>query len=365
MGTQTIAVPCILMRAGTSRGPFFLGRDLPSDHLSRDEFLLSAMGSGHELQIDGIGGGNPLTSKVAIVSPSTHPDADVDYLFAQVRVKERMVDTSPNCGNMLSGVGPFAIDRGLVRAQDGLTTVRIRNLNTGKLVDAVVTTPAARVAFDGTCRIDGVPDPAAPVRLTFLDAAGSKTGKLLPTGNVVDLIDGVAVTCIDAATPLMIVRACDLRKTATEAADELDSDRAFMNRLEALRIKAGALMGLGDVRNLVIPKPVIIAPAQAGGDLSARYFMPHATHKAFAVTGAVGLATACATPGTIPNLLLGEKVSQDQFAIEHPTGRIELAWSIDAANGLPVVSLLRTVRKIFEGNIYARVSNRLEPVRHA
>ena len=365
MRTQTIAVPCVLMRAGTSRGPFFLGSDLPSDPGSRDEVLISAMGSGHELQIDGIGGGNPLTSKVAIVSPSQRPDADVDYLFAQVKVEDRKVDTSPNCGNMLSGVGPFAIDRGLVRAQDGVTTVRIRNVNTGKLVDAVVTTPGARVAYDGNCWIDGVPEPAAPVKLRFLDAAGSKTGKLLPTDNVVDLVDGVPVTCIDAAIPLVIVRASDVGKKGTEAPVDLDSDCAFMSRLDALRIKAGALMGLGDVRNLVIPKPVIVAPGQAGGDLSARYFMPHATHKAFAVTGAVGLATACATPGTIPNLLLGEKATQERIAIEHPTGRIELALSVDETSGLPAASLLRTVRKIFEGNIYARVSGTLETACHA
>ena len=356
MVTETIAIPCVLMRAGTSRGPFFLSSDLPADDGMRDEVLLSAMGSGHELQIDGIGGGNPLTSKVAIVSPSRRADADLDYLFVQVRVKERKVDTSPNCGNMLSGVAPFAIDRGLVRARDGMTTVRIYNTNTDKLVDAVVMTPGAQVSFEGDFRIDGVSEPAAPVRLTFLDAAGSKTGRLLPTGNAIDLIDGAAVTCIDAAMPLVIARAADLGKDGTESADELDSDRAFLERLNTLRVRAGALMGLGDVRELVIPKPVIVAPARWGGDLTARYFMPHATHKAFAVTGAVGLATACATAGTIPNQLMGGAVTNDSVAIEHPTGRMELALSVDAAGGPPIVSLLRTVRKIFDGNIFARVS---------
>ena len=238
--------------------------------------------------------------------------------------------------------------------------------NTGKLVDAVVTTPGARVAYDGNCWIDGVPEPAAPVRLRFLDAAGSKTGRLLPTDNVVDLIDGAAGDLHrrgDAARHRQSLRPRQGR--APKHADDLDSDRAFMSRLDALRIKAGALMGFGDVRDLVIPKPVIVAPGQAGGDLSARYFMPHATHKAFAVTGAVGLATACATPGTIPNHLMGEKATHDRIAIEHPTGRIELALSVDETSGLPVASLLRTVRKIFEGNIYARVSSTLEAACHA
>jgi 2-methylaconitate cis-trans-isomerase PrpF len=356
MSTQTIAVPCVLMRAGTSRGPFFLRSDLPEDTGLRDEVLLSAMGAGHELQIDGIGGGNPLTSKVAIVSPSNRPDAELDYLFVQVTVKERRVDTSPNCGNMLSGVAPFAIDRGLVPARDGLTPVRIYNVNTGKLVDAVVSTPGARVSFEGNYTIDGVSEPAAPVQLTFLDAAGAKTGKLLPTGRAIDMIDGVAVTCIDAAMPLVIARAVDLGKQGTESAHELDSDRAFLERLNTLRVRAGALMGLGDVRELVIPKPVIVAPARRDGDLTARYFMPHATHKAFAVTGAVGLATACATSGTIPNQSLGGMGTKDSIVIEHPTGRMELSVSVDTASGLPVASLLRTVRKIFEGNIFARVS---------
>lgn len=359
MGKQTIAVPCVLMRAGTSRGPFFLGSDLPSDVRVRDEVLLAAMGSGHELQIDGIGGGNPLTSKVAIVSPSPRPGVDVDYLFAQVKVKDRQVDTSPNCGNMLSGVGPFAIERGLVAARDGVTTVRIHNVNTGKLIDAAVSTPGARVTFEGDCRIDGVPDAAAPVRLTFLDAAGSKTGKLLPTGAATDLIDGVPVTCIDAATPLMIVRAADLGKTATETPNELDADQDLIGRLNELRLKAGAMMGLGDVHSLVIPKPVIIGFPQGTGDLSARYFMPHAAHKAFAVTGAVGLATACATPGTLPNLLLDRKSTKGALVIEHPSGQIELVLSLDPISGLPTASLLRTVRKIFEGNVYAHIGSRI------
>ena len=263
---KTIGLPCVLMRGGTSRGPFFVGSDLPADITARDAVLLSAMGAGHELQIDGLGGGNPLTSKVAIVSKSTRPGIDVDYLFAQVKVGERAVDTSPNCGNMLSGVAPFAIEKGLVAARHGLTSVRIYNINTGKVIDSTVMTPDGRVTYDGDCRIDGVPGAAAPIELTFLDAAGAKTGRLLPTGKPLDRICGVDVSCVDAATPLVIMRAGEFGKTASETPAELDADRAFMARINEIRILAGALMGLGDVTNLVIPKPVIIGAARHGGN---------------------------------------------------------------------------------------------------
>ncbi len=349
----TVRIPCTLMRAGTSRGPFFLAADLPEDTAARDQILLSAMGSGHDLQIDGLGGGHPLTSKVAIVSRSQHSGADVDYLFAQVNVSARRVDTSPNCGNMLAGVGPFAIEKGLVTAQNGSTTVNIFNVNTGKIIEAVVQTPDGRVTFEGNCRVDGVSDPAAPIQLSFVDSAGSKTGSLFPTGRPIDRIDDVDVTCIDMATPLVIMRAHDLGKSATEEPSALDADRSFMERLEAIRVEAGRRMGLGDVRALVIPKPVIVGSPRHGGTISARYFMPHAAHRAFAVTGAVGLATAIATPGTIPHSYLLSGSDLDSICIEHPTGTIELALR-HHADRAPVASVLRTVRKIFDGVVYAR-----------
>lgn len=358
---MTFSLPCTLMRGGTSRGPFFLAKDLPVDPAARDAVLLSAMGAGHDLQIDGIGGGNPLTSKVAIVSRSTRPDTDIDYLFAQVMVAERRVDTSPNCGNMLSGVGPFAIEKGLVKARNGETPVRIFNINTGKQIQALVQTPGGRVTYDGDCHIDGVPDAAAPVQLTFLDSAGAKTGKLLPTGAPVDWIDGIACTLIDAATPLMIVDARDLSKSAQERPAELDADRDFMERLEALRIEAGRRMGLGDVRALVIPKPVLIGAATKGGTLTARYFMPHSTHKALAVTGAVGIATACATPGTIANTFIPESECGAPIRIEHPSGCLELALTRPRSDGALEATLIRTARKIFEGAVFARVPESVAP----
>ena len=227
-----VRIPSVLMRGGTSRGPFFLRSDLPADASARDNVLIAAMGAGHELQVDGIGGGHPLTSKVAIVGPSKFQGADVDYLFAQVKVRERVVDTSPNCGNMLAGVGPFAIETGLVPATDGTTLVRIHNVNTGKLIEARIATPDGHVTYDGDAAIDGVPGTAAPVYLAFIDAAGSKTGSLLPTGAPIDRCNDIEVSCVDAAMPVMIVRARDLGKTARETPAELQADRAFMARLE-------------------------------------------------------------------------------------------------------------------------------------
>ncbi len=247
-------IPCVLMRGGTSKGPVFLAWDLPVAIAERDELLLNLMGSGHELEIDGIGGGSPQTSKVAIVSPSLHPDADVDYLFVQVMVSQRRVDTAPNCGNMLCAVGPFAIEQGLVKPSGDLTRVRIRNLNTGTFVNSEVQTPEGKVRYEGDTAIDGVPGTAAPVQLTFLDAAGSKTGKLFPTGQPQDLIDGIPVTRIDMAMPMVIVQASQLGKRGDESPAELDADKAFLQRLESLRLKAGLAMGLGDVSDKVIPQ---------------------------------------------------------------------------------------------------------------
>ncbi len=244
MSNDLLSIPCVLMRGGTSRGPFFLASDLPADIAERDRLLVEVMGSGHPLQIDGIGGGNALTSKVAIIDRSSRADADVDYLFAQVRVEQQVVDTSPNCGNMLAAVGPYAIERGLVQAQDPQTEVRIHNVNTGKLIIATVETPGGHVVYRGDTRIAGAPGSAAPVRLSFLDAAGARTGKLLPSGHARETIDGVPVSLVDCAMPMMLVRAEDLGVRGDASPAELNSDAAFMRRLEALRIEAGARMGM-------------------------------------------------------------------------------------------------------------------------
>jgi 2-methylaconitate cis-trans-isomerase PrpF len=351
-----VRIPSVLMRGGTSRGPFFLRSDLPTDAAARDAVLIAAMGAGHELQVDGVGGGHPLTSKVAIVGPSQVTGADVDYLFAQVKVRERVVDTSPNCGNMLAGVGPFAIETGLVPATDGATLVRIYNVNTGKLIEARVATPGGRVTYDGDTVIDGVPGAAAPVYLAFIDAAGSKTGALLPTGAAVDRCGDVEVSCVDAAMPVMIVRARDLGKTARETPAELEADRAFMARLEQLRIAAGARMGIADAAERVIPKPVLVAPATHGGTLATRYFMPHQCHNALATTGAVALATACVTPGTIAAELAGRIDLPATLAFEHPSGHLDVRLERRDGAAQPVAAIVRTARRLFEGAVLVKRS---------
>jgi 2-methylaconitate cis-trans-isomerase PrpF len=342
-----IRIPCVIMRGGTSRGPFFLASDLPADPVLRNALLLSAMGAGNDLGIDGIGGGNPLTSKVAIVGPSSVADADVDYLFAQIRMAEGVVDTSANCGNMLSAVGPFAIEAGLIAARGETTRVRIHNVNTSKRIEAIVATPGGIVTYDGEASIDGVPGTAAPVELAFPDVAGAHTGRLLPTGRATETIRGVEVTCLDDAMPVMIARAADFGFTGHEDPSAF-ANPDFRTRLETMRREAGWCMGLGDVSALVVPKPALIASA-AGATLAVRYFMPHECHKALAVTGAVALATACATPGTVAAALAGAVTLPQTVTFAHPSGQL----AVTLAPG-PEARVRRTARRVFEGAVFAR-----------
>lgn len=345
-------------------------KDLPSRKQDRAEILLGLMGSGHALQIDGIGGGNPLTSKVAIVERSSHPNADVDYLFAQVDVVKRRVDFGPNCGNMLSAVGPYSIETGLVEARDGITIVRVHNLNTQRLIECRVPTSGGQVCYEGDTRISGVPGSSAAIQLDFLDIVGTRTSGLLPTGNVCDLIDDIEVTCLDAATPILMINAADLGLTGRESAADMDDNAALLERLERIRRKAGRLMGLGDVSQSVLPKPVLVSPAQdAGNTLCTRYFVPHRCHKAIAVTGAVAVAAAVSVPGTIANriasssgkLMSGKLMSQ--VSLEHPSGVIELG--IEHRNGDPCdiarASLIRTARKIMSGIIFYSLATASNP----
>ncbi len=348
-------IPCVLMRGGTSKGPFFLASDLPSDPQQRDEVLIAAMGSPHEYQVDGVGGGNPLSSKVAIISPSKHSGADVDYLFAQVLVNERRVDTKPNCGNMLVAVGPFAIEAGLVAATGAETVVRIHNVNTQSLVEAIVQTPGGRVNYAGTAAIDGVAGTAAPVKINFKSAVGAVTGKLLPTGRPLDVIDGIEVSCVDMAMPVVLMRAEQFGKTGCETPAELDADKALLARMEAVRIKAGVLMGMGDVAKLVVPKIALLAGPRHGGTITSRFFMPHACHKAHAVTGAICVASACAIEGTVASQLAPLRTApQGVVRIEHPSGMIEVDLDVEL-NGKQAVmrraALIRTARRLFQGEV--------------
>ena len=347
-------IPCVIMRGGTSRGPFFLASDLPADAASRADVLLAVMGSPHEYQVDGIGGANPLTSKVAIISKSKHPDADVDYLFAQVLINERLVDTKPNCGNMLVAVGPFAIESGLIPARDPETTVRIFNVNTQALVDAIVQTPNGRVTYSGDTAIDGVPGTAAPVKLNFKSAIGAVTGKMLPTGKSLDVIEGIEASCVDVAMPIVLMRAEQFGKTGHETANELDADKELLACMEAIRRKAGVLMGMGDVSQLVVPKIALLSRPRKGGTIASRYFVPYACHKAHAVTGTVCVACACAIPGTVAsNLVTLPRAPQGVVKIEHPSGMIAIDLDFDHSGAEPVMrraALIRTARRVFEGH---------------
>lgn len=348
-------IPCVIMRGGTSRGPFFLASDLPADAPTRDAVLLAVMGSPHEYQVDGIGGAISVTSKVAIVDRSRRREADVDYLFAQVGIAEAVVDTKPNCGNMLVAVGPFAIEAGLVPAADPETTVRIFNVNTGALVEATVQTPGGAVTYSGDVAIDGVPGTAAPVKLNFRSAIGSVTGKMLPTGRPLDRIEGVEASCVDIAMPIVMMRAADLGKSGYETPAELDADRALMERLEAIRRKAGALMGMGDVSQRVVPKVALLAPPRGTGAISSRYFVPDACHRAHPVTGTVCIAAACTIPGTVASQIAPRlRAPQGFVRIEHPSGTMLIDLDFELAAGRPELrraALVRTARRIFEGHV--------------
>lgn len=342
------------MRAGTSRGPFFLREWLPPDEVSRDETLIGAIGASDLLQLDGVGGGSTLTSKVAIVSRSVEPGCDVDYLFVQVGVGQRSVDTRPNCGNMLAGVVPFAIEQGLVAAADGATTVRVFNVNTRSRIDVTVQTPGRRVTYVGNARIDGVAGTGAPIRLNFLDAWGAVTGSVFPTGQRIDVIDGVELTCIDAAMPLMIVRAPDLGVSGHESPIELDANAALLQRLEALRVAAGHLMGLGDVSRSVVPKPVLVSEGDSATSVTSRYFTPRRCHASHAATGAIGVATAFALPGTVASARTRITGAQE-VTVLHPQGRIDVEVELVGLGEdthIGRAALVRTARKILEGQLH-------------
>jgi hypothetical protein len=356
MTTSQIAIPCILMRGGTSKGPYFMAKDLPSEPALRDQVLLAAMGSPDARQIDGIGGATTLTSKVAIVSPSTRPGVDVDYLFAQVEIEAARVDTKPPCGNMMAGVGPFALETGMVKIQGDVSRVRIYHVNIDAKVEAIVQTPGGRVSYEGDTAIDGVPGTSAPVMMNFMDVAGSSCGSLLPTGNAIDIIDGVPVTCMDAAMPVMMLAAASVGKTGYETPAELDADKEMFKRIEKIRRIAGEKMGLGDVSESVTPKVILLAKPRFGGTVTSRYLVPHKTHAAHAVTGGICLACCC---------LLEDGVAAEfvdlpdgppyPIKIEHPSGDIEIMLDADPGRGnvtLRSAGTLRTARKIMRGEVY-------------
>ncbi|WLD58458.1 4-oxalomesaconate tautomerase [Salinispirillum sp. LH 10-3-1] len=344
---------CMWMRGGTSKGAFFLAEDLPSDIVQRDAFLLRVMGSPDERQIDGMGGADPLTSKVAVVSRSSQPGADVNYLFLQVYVDQALVSDAQNCGNMLAGVGPFAIERGLIKPQGDETDVAIYMENTQQIAVATVQTPNGMVTYTGNADIDGVPGTAAPVLIEFQDVAGSSCGALLPTGNVRDLIDGTWVTCIDNGMPTVLLRANDLGISGQESREDLDANLTLKKRLEAIRLQAGYIMNLADVTDKTVPKMTLVSAALNGGALSTRTFIPHRCHASIGVLGAVSVATACAIPGSIAAEF--SSVGSERrltIDVEHPIGKTTVVLTRDDDGQMKGAGILRTARKLFDGTVF-------------
>lgn len=346
-------IPCLWMRGGTSKGAYFLASDLPADPAARDDLLLRIMGSPDARQIDGIGGADPLTSKVAILAPASRPDADVDYLFLQVFVDQALVSDAQGCGNILAGVGPAAIERGLVAVAGDETPVRIHMLNTGEVALARVQTPGGRVSYRGEARIDGVPGSHAAVPLMFQNIAGSMCGSLLPSGNVVDVIDGVECTLIDNGMPCVIMAAADFGLTGQEDREALDADAGLKARLESIRRQAGPLMNLGDVAEKSVPKMTLVSPATRGGAINTRSFIPHRCHATIGVFAAVSVATACTLEGS-PAAALAVLPGDGRYLIEHPTGAAEVLIETDAAGNVTGAGTLRTARKLFDGRVFPR-----------
>jgi 4-oxalomesaconate tautomerase len=351
------AIPATLMRGGTSKGLYLHSRDLPRDRAARDRVLLAALGSPDERQIDGVGGAHPLTSKVAVIGPAARTDADVDYLFLQVFVDRADVSDAQNCGNILAGVGPWAIENGLVMVAGPTTPVRIHMVNTASVAIAHVPTPGGAVEYEGDVRIDGVPGTAAGISIDFLDLAGSSCGSLLPTGAAVDRIDGIDVTCIDNGMPVVILAASDLGLTGSESPAALEADAALKMRIEKLRLALGPRMNLGDVAKKTVPKISLVSPARRGGALQTRTFIPHRVHEAIGVLGAVSVATACRLPDSVAARVAGGNASSglQRLDIEHPSGffSLEMDVTIDGQQiRVNRSALLRTARKLMSGSVF-------------
>jgi 4-oxalomesaconate tautomerase len=373
-------IPCLFMRGGTSKGPFFKESDLPADIATRDRVLLSVMGSPDKRQIDGLGGAHPLTSKVAIVRKSTTPGVDIDFLFAQLQPDKDTVDTTPNCGNMLAGVVPFALETGLVQARGETSTFRVLTLNTDMACDITVQTPllpaikigisnkqaspvTRYVEYAGHARIDGAPGSSAPITINFLDTAGSVCSSLLPTGQVKDTItvtgDGFApftldVTCIDNGMPLVVFKASDLGRTGYESSSELNADDDLKKRIEALRLQISLKMGLGDVAQKNYPKMTLVAPPRDGGSITTRSFIPHVCHDAIGVLAAVTVGTACVLKGSVcDGVAVMQEGATQHVSVEHPTGEFSVALETDPNNPQNVTkaALLRTARLLMRGEV--------------
>lgn len=355
-----IGLPAMMMRGGTSKGAYFLASDLPAGAAERDDLLLRVMGSPDPRQIDGIGGAHPLTSKVAVVSPSDLAGVDVDYLFLQVVVDEAVVTDKQNCGNILAGIGPFAVERGLVEAADGETSVRIRMVNTDGLVTATFPTPGGRPRYNGDTSIDGVPGTAAPILLEFEassdEARAGGDARVFPTGNIRDTFGGIPVTCVDNGMPVVVVAASSLGQTGYETVAELEADSELRRRVAELRLEAGKAMGLGDVSGTTVPKVSLVAPPRHGGTISTRTFIPVRVHESIGVLGGVSVGTAVMVPGAV-GADLARPPGGTRLEIEHPSGALQVAAELDTTVTPPRVvrsGVVRTARKLFDGEVFPR-----------
>lgn len=354
MAAMQTSIPTLFMRGGTSRGPFFKECDLPADVATRDRVLLAVMGSPDRRQIDGLGGANPLTSKVGIVRPGSQPGVDLEFLFAQLQPDRDTVDTTPNCGNMLAAVVPFALETGMLKAQGDTSTFRVLTLNTDMQCDITVSTPDGEISYAGDAQIDGVPGTSAPIKINFLDTAGSVCSGLLPTDKVRDVIDGIEVTCIDNGMPLVILRAADVGRSGYESVAEMNADTELKARIERLRIACGHEMGLGDVTTRNYPKMTLIAPPRDGGSLTTRSFIPHVCHDAIGVLAAVTVGTACVLDGAVTEgIAVVPQGHVRMVSVEHPTGEFSVELELDRANPQEVkrAALLRTARLIMRGEV--------------
>ena len=348
-------IPCVLMRGGTSKGPFFKASDLPDDPVLRDQVLIAAMGSPDARQIDGVGGANPLTSKVAIVKRSERNGVDLDYLFVQVVVDEPRASIKQNCGNMLAGVGAFAVQEGMIEARGDETTLTVFMENSGSLADVTFATPGGQPEYDGDARIDGVPGTASPVMTNFRGTEGSTCGALLPTGNLLDTVNGIEVTCIDNGMPCVIFEASAVGRTGYESRDDLNADAELKKIVEALRLEVGPMMNLQDVGSLTVPKMTLVAPPRNGGSITTRSFIPHDCHAAIGVFAAVSVATACIMEGSPASRVAPIPAgARKMFSMEHPAGEMSVEMEFEGSAEAPVIkraALLRTARRLFEGQI--------------
>jgi 4-oxalomesaconate tautomerase len=348
------AIPCMMMRGGTSKGAYFLAADLPTDKAERDRTLLSIMGSPDPRQIDGIGGADPLTSKVAIIKPSQREGIDIDYLFLQVFVDQAIVTDAQNCGNILAGVAPFAIERGLVNTSQGHTHVRIFMENTEQVATVRVSTPNGEVCYAGDTVIDGVPGTAAPLLIEFAQTQGSTCGALLPTGHTKDVVDGYEITCIDNGMPVVLVNAQQFGMTGRESREQLEQNEPLKSKLEALRLAVGPMMNLGDVTHKSVPKMTLLSVADTGA-ISTRTFIPHRCHASIGVLGAVSVATACIIEGTVANALARfDPKPCMTLSIEHPTGEMSVVLEQNTQGDIESAAIVRTARKLFDGLVFTQ-----------